>query len=1077
MSGHNRVFWKVAGLWATALVTSVPTTIGAAPPSATALALEPNVVLEVEPTVRRETTFALGACLDGSTTEATWLGLEVRPQGRDLKIRWVNGSGITSPVGRPLGFHHPLALALPRDAERLEVLNRDPGAYAVRCFSLPSDHPRARGDRLWTRAVERFERSDPDGRGATLELFLGAARAYEAAGLGPETAEALAAAGHQLSHLGKHSQAVETLTRAVALRRVSEASPALAESLHLLAQAHRRAGDVERASARLRESLALSEALDDLRGQARAWLNLGFMEHRAGRAGEAFDDYQKVLPLAESIGDRGLALKMQNNLAGLDLGAGRSRQALERLRGLQGQLQDPGTPEERRDVARTWINTAAASRSLGRFQDALDYYFRALDLLDSTDEPALRASTLNNLGFIYLALGDGRQAADYFDQSLDLRRRLSDRRGQATNLSNLGLAAMQRQDHEAAELYFQQALELHRELSSRRGEATVLHSLGRLRLAQNRWSDAEQSLEQAIVIRRDTGDTRLSHSLTHWVEARRNADPSVEKTHSLVKVMDEAVVSLATMGDVDGEARALRVRARLHRDAGRPQAADADLARAMELAESLRLEVHSPDLRAGLLAERRSIYEDRVNLLMAQGTEVHSRRAFAIAERARARSLLDALSESDAVDPTSADLPALRAAVEDLAAAEHALKLRRRRHAEIPPDLAAAHRQASIELDRRLQSTLPAPRRAVASPELLGADALQRILGEDPDTALLVFALGESRSFLWWLTGDRFGGRELPGRAELEAELLDLIDHYAVFDPRGRAARERRARELSQALLGPVADALAATGVERWMLVAEGALLGLPFAALPWPGDPSGALLVDRVELGHLPSVSLLPVLRRAAGRSGSVSAIGIVGDPVRVARPGAEATSALPYSRYEAERLAELAGDRARLWLGDDARRQELLTGSFEELAYLHFATHGLVHDQQPELSALLLSGAEGRSELRLHDIYRLDLSARLVVLSGCRTALGKPVAGEGFLSLARGFFFAGAARVAAGLWQVDDRATAELMVRFYDHMLRRGMAPTAALRQAQLDLRRETRYKDPFYWAGFQLQGDWRP
>ena len=114
--------------------------------------------------------------------------------------------------------------------------------------------------------------------------------------------------------------------------------------------------------------------------------------------------------------------------------------------------------------------------------------------------------------------------------------------------------------------------------------------------------------------------------------------------------------------------------------------------------------------------------------------------------------------------------------------------------------------------------------------------------------------------------------------------------------------------------------------------------------------------------------------------------------------------------------------------------------------------------------------------SFLRLNDIYNLKLDAELVVLSACETALGREVRGEGLIGLTQGFMTAGARSVVASLWQVPDRATAELMRRFYGYMLDEGLAPAAALRKAQLASAAERRWSDPYFWGGFVLVGDWR-
>jgi len=157
------------------------------------------------------------------------------------------------------------------------------------------------------------------------------------------------------------------------------------------------------------------------------------------------------------------------------------------------------------------------------------------------------------------------------------------------------------------------------------------------------------------------------------------------------------------------------------------------------------------------------------------------------------------------------------------------------------------------------------------------------------------------------------------------------------------------------------------------------------------------------------------------------------------------------------------------------------VLSGELHAYRVVHFATHGIADTRNPELTGLVLSlvdaaGKPREGFLGLSDIYDLDLAADLVVLSGCRTALGKEVRGEGLMGLTRGFLYAGVPRVVGSLWPVQDRTTAELMSRFYKAMWQRGMPPAAALRDAQSSLSRDPRYRNPHSWAGFVLQGDWR-
>jgi len=140
-----------------------------------------------------------------------------------------------------------------------------------------------------------------------------------------------------------------------------------------------------------------------------------------------------------------------------------------------------------------------------------------------------------------------------------------------------------------------------------------------------------------------------------------------------------------------------------------------------------------------------------------------------------------------------------------------------------------------------------------------------------------------------------------------------------------------------------------------------------------------------------------------------------------------------------------------------------------------------GLAHNLKRKSLLRLLGAAVERGNqqngfLQLEDIYNLNLSADLVVLSACETGLGKQIQGEGLIGLTRGFMYAGASRVMASLWKVDDVATADLMGRFYRAMEKDGMSPAAALRQAQIEMLKQQDWGSPYYWAAFQMQGEWK-
>jgi CHAT domain-containing protein len=489
--------------------------------------------------------------------------------------------------------------------------------------------------------------------------------------------------------------------------------------------------------------------------------------------------------------------------------------------------------------------------------------------------------------------------------------------------------------------------------------------------------------------------------------------------------------------------------------------------------------------------------------------------ALEASERARARSLVDMLRESGI---------AIREGVDrDLLDREESLRQRinviessRVRALAAKPD---PQHLASIEKDleglfleyQQVQSDIRARSphyAALSQAETFGIDEIQKAL--DPDTVLLEYLLGDERSYVWAVGPSSVAGYELPPRATIEELARRVYSHVARDATAGAAQRQAvdTARtDLSKMLLGPVAPHV---GSKRLVVVADGALLYVPFSLLDSPAASDRPLLLDH-EVVHLPSMSSLLAMRRTPRPARFEAAtIGIIADPVFAAddvrvvgrQPrvdavaqattrgelGRSATDSglvrfprLRFTRQEAEGIAALVPSTRRIEALDfTASRQTASSDTFARQTILHFATHGLINSVHPELSGLVLSlvDQQGRPQegfLRLHDIYNLKLGADLVVLSACQTALGKDIRGEGLIGLTRGFMYAGAPRVVASLWEVDDRATAELMKRLYEGMLVRGLTPAAALRDAQLALRRDRRWSDPFYWGAFVLQGEW--
>ena len=401
-------------------------------------------------------------------------------------------------------------------------------------------------------------------------------------------------------------------------------------------------------------------------------------------------------------------------------------------------------------------------------------------------------------------------------------------------------------------------------------------------------------------------------------------------------------------------------------------------------------------------------------------------------------------------------------------------------------------------------------------------DIQTRVL--DSETLLLEYSLGEERSFLWAITQDSISTFELPKRQDVEAaarkvyELVTernrVVKDETLAQRRLRVARsdeeyQRAASVLSDMLLQPAVSQLKG---KRLLFVGDGVLQYVPFASLPVPtAGPASSyrpLILDH-EIINLPSASVMAALREeTAGRSRASKTLAVLADPVfqnddpRIGSAGSGKISAdasteayrsakesgldsfvrLRFTREEANEITRLASSDKRFEALDfAASRANATSAALGQYQIVHFATHGLINNRHPELSGIVLSLVDEKGQaqngfLRLYEIYNLKLGADLVVLSACQTAVGQEIRGEGLLGLTRGFMYAGAPRVVATLWQVDDRATSELMKRFYQKMLGEGLRPAAALKAAQVSMQSDKRWSSPHFWAAFTLHGEWK-
>jgi CHAT domain-containing protein/Tfp pilus assembly protein PilF len=1006
---------------------------------------------------------------------------------------------------------------------RVEVRAREPGApagrYEIRIDELhgesAADRHRLAAERAVTRAGVRYLEGTPEARRQAIAEHRQALEEWRAIGDRPQEARSLYAL-------------------AVLARLVNDTRQALAWGLEALpfwqSQGDRiwegatwnevgldrwLLGESAEGKAAFEKALALQRRSGDRYGEGVALSNLCLMDLSRGELRAGLACYDRALPVLHEViaqGLEGSALlsvgRVYDVLGEPDQARDRYQQALERMR----------ATADRGGEARTLNHLGLLRYVLGDYQEATVHFGQALEAFRALDDRRWQANVLHNLGLVYQSLGEPARALSYFEQALRLRREVGDAKGEAVTLTALGQVNRILGRPREAQAFAQQALAIYKSSTDRWGEGVTLAELGRADLALGDAASALASFDQAVELLGATGSVAAEADA---LNSRGDAFSRLGEPGKGLESLRQALELSHASGYRAGEATAELSLAQAQRRLGAAAEARAHAEAALALVETLRTRIGGPDLRASYSALTHAAYELEIDLLMeahhASPAAGFDRKALEATERARARTLLELLAEAGVDIHQGAD-PGLRERRSSLlrrlsAKAERALRQRPAtadEKAALEEDRDAILRDLDV-LEAEIRERSPAYA-ALVQPQPLAVPQIQGLL--DADSLLLSYSLGEARSILWAVTAKSVESFELPGRAILEVAARRFHEELSVHDSAGRARQTADDEALGRMLLGPVTERLDPLDHRRLIVVPDGALEYVPFGALPEPArlgsaDTAPRTLLQRHEIVYLPSVSALAIQRQVLERRPPApKRLIVLADPVfdpddprltrlastrtkatatRGASKSAEAGDApiferLPGSRQEAEAIAALVPPaKARVALDFDASRAEVLSDRLSAYRIVHFATHGVIDAEHPALSGLALSmvdrtGKPQAGFLHLHDIYNLRLNADLVVLSGCRTALGKEVRGEGLLGLTRGFLYAGAPRVVASLWRVEDQATAALMTRFYRALWQEHLRPAAALRAAQLSLSRERRWRDPYFWAGFVLQGDWQ-
>jgi CHAT domain-containing protein len=884
-------------------------------------------------------------------------------------------------------------------------------------------------------------------------------------------------------------QGIAKYEEALALWRKIEERKGEMRVLNLLNIQLRKIGEPQTALEYTRQAIQIAGALGDRYQEANSLISLGVLYRSSGENQKALDTFHHARQLFKDLSARyGEAIAVYHIGATLR----RIGEQQEALRYVEEAVAVFDSLGDRRGQCNALNSLGQIYLALGDKQKAIEFHSRALEIARNRKSLDIEAYSLGNLGNAYGDLGDKQKALDFYEQAVRLAGVIGDHLGEADGLKLIGDIAFSLGDHQKALGYFDKALQLYRSIWEREREAIALHALTLVNRALGNLEQARNQVEQSLEIRESLRASLISQRL------RESFFTSAQNSFSLYI---DVLMQLHKTNPANGQAAAAL------------QASERSRGRSLLelLAES------GADIRHGVppnvLDLERSLRQQ-------------------ISDKAAARTtLLNGKS-------TQHQTAFFDKEISELTSRHREVEVQIRKSSPRYAALTQPQPLSAIEIQQQLDDNtvliefnLGEKRSWLWAVTPLSIDSYQLASGREIEAvARRVYELLTARQLRKGESADQYERRVDDAEVQFQTESAKL-SQMLFGQISTKLQQEWKGKRLAIVACGALE--YIPFGALPMVSVGIQAKTGSPRSALPNPQPPEP--LIKQHEIVNLPSASVLATIRsETAGRRVADKTLAVIADPVFEANDfrvlnalkkgtstsitaglrsssddqtsSAAPTSArsdselarslrsfdlinerggfrrLPFSREEATEIAAMAPSNSSLKATDfHASRILATTGELSHYRIVHFATHGLLNSERPELSGLVLSlvdetGKPQDGFLRMQEIYNLQIPADLVVLSACQTALGKEIKGEGLVGLTRGFMYAGAKRVVASLWQVDDLATAELMKRFYRGMLKDGLRPAQALRVAQLEVMNQKRWSSPFFWAPFFIQGEWR-
>jgi CHAT domain-containing protein len=864
------------------------------------------------------------------------------------------------------------------------------------------------------------------------------------------------------------------------------------------------ASDHRAAETSLEQSLELARRIDDQVLVSNILLKLATARFRSREFNDCLALAEEAIAAARRTGDRRVEAWALEQAGNALYSIGRFANALEYFLSAVSLMREAG---DRTGEAAALKDSGILCKYLRRYDEAFSYMNQALEIFRELDDSSGIVSTLHNIGSGYAMLDADRLALEAYEEALKVCREKNDLTGACHVLTRIGYLVGNK---ELGTEYLYQALTLAEELKLYDLQVEALNGLSEV-LAETGQLDRAIAMQNRALEINLRWNKRSSVELNGLGHLFLERDPAMAASYfrrSLIAAVKESDAPLVISPHY-GLGRA-------HSRLGELDLAIEHYQRAIDAIESIRTRLASDEHKATFSGQYQRIYNGLIEALM----ERHQRdpnagddaRAFTVLERAKARSLVEAITEGrlgvseDVNDDLGRREKELNARIAELQKELILPELPKEERLELSQQLSVTEQ----ELERlRVEMKRRNPRYAgLTYPEPLSVGEAQRML--DHQTAIVAYALMKENVIAFTITSSAFRAERLSVRADIvRARVQNYID---LINREENTGWQDTSRCLYSELVAPILNQLP-PGIRRLVLIPDDVLHHLPFETLIRDGgastsepaidstiNPSVAnqssprYLLEDFTISYAPSATVLAELVISGSDSAPPpGSVAVFADPAlasvllpQVSPRDSETiarslyaeegllVSPIPFSAAEAAAIERYAGPGSEIRTGAEASESRIKAASLDRFSVLHFATHGFISQRMPARSALALAPANDEDGfLQVREICQLKLQSDLVVLSGCQTARGQVLGGEGARGLAQAFFHAGAMSVVASLWDVNDESTTLFMDAFY-RQLSGHKSKAEALRAAKLELLRQRRTASPRYWAAFILIGE---